>query len=357
MYTTFILDEVGNRKIIMDWRGNPRFQWNEVTVADLLSQYPNHCTGLTFAYFWTGDDWHPQQHKILTPAYGLLPNFLGPDLPSPRRELENTGPHARSNGDKSAPSHLPVECDEMAQKSVIGRPRIRCAICAWNLDLPGPFSRVLPAPEPRPKKPRLPNMFATMMQKLIDEGKTTRRQLGELFVGKNRWRNLDRWLDTSQAGQKRFYAPTTDQCRLLLSGLEGEDVEKYLAAIESDKRNFNLLKQWNSWREIHHYPVWASLEHQNDTLVYHHRYCGRSIDERAEVVRYKIHSMNVDGILVTMLEEEWVLEEKTWIGFAIAKTNIERRSAKQLFTDLDLDVDMDEFHETENFYYGIHRVG
>ena len=23
MYTTFILDEVGNRKIIMDWRGNP----------------------------------------------------------------------------------------------------------------------------------------------------------------------------------------------------------------------------------------------------------------------------------------------------------------------------------------------
>ena len=133
MYTTFILDEVGNRKIIMDWRGSPPFDWNEVKVADLLSRYPNHCAGLVFGYFWTGDDWHPQQNRIVTPKYGRLPNFKGPDLPSPRTPLEDTDPHVRKSEDKSAPSYLPVEVEDKASDQKREDLDSMCDLCLiWN---------------------------------------------------------------------------------------------------------------------------------------------------------------------------------------------------------------------------------
>ena len=100
MYTTFILDEVGNRKIIMDWRGSPPFDWNEVKVADLLSQYPNHCAGLTFGYFWTGDDWHPQQNRIVSP---VIPSIKVQTCPA-QNTFGRTGPHTRKSEDRS-PEH------------------------------------------------------------------------------------------------------------------------------------------------------------------------------------------------------------------------------------------------------------
>ena len=154
MYTTFVLDEVGNRKNYHGLAGNPPFDWNEVKVADLLSQY-QIIVRATFGYFWTGDDWHPQQNRIVSPKYGCLPNFKGPDLPSPRTPLEDTGPHTRKSEDRSAPSHLPVEVEDKASDLEQGRPRVRCAICAWNLALQAPFDRA-PAPEKRPDKPPAP---------------------------------------------------------------------------------------------------------------------------------------------------------------------------------------------------------
>ena len=237
----------------MDWRGSPPFDWNEVKVADLLSQYPNHCAGLTFGYFWTGDDWHPQQNRIVSPKYGCLPNFKGPDLPSPRTPLEDTGPHTRKSEDKSAPSDFPVEVEDKASDPNKGRPRIRCAICAWNLELQSPFYRTVPDPEPRPDKPPAPNQFATMLRSLIEEGRATRRQLGDALIGNQRWRNLDRWLDKAQEGKKKFYAPLPEQCARLLSVVDDVDAKLYLEAIEADKVNFQRNQEWATWREIHQY--------------------------------------------------------------------------------------------------------
>ena len=167
------------------------------------------CSTDVWILLWTGDDWHSQQNRIVSPKYGCLPNFRGPDLPSPRTPLEDTGPHTRKSEDKSAPSYLPVEVEDTASDLSKGRPRIRCAICAWNLERKTPFDRTLPEPDKRPDKPPTPNQFATMMRSLIQEGRVTRRQLGDALVGNNRWRNLDRWLDTGQEGKKKVLCSTS----------------------------------------------------------------------------------------------------------------------------------------------------
>ena len=165
----------------------------------------------------------------------MPPNFRGPDLPSPRIPLEDTGPHTRKSEDKSAPSYLPVEVEDTPSDLEKGRPRIRCAICAWNLELQSPFHRTLPDPEQRPEKPPAPNQFATMMRSLIEEGRVTRRQLGDALIGNNRWRNLDRWLDTAQEGKKKFYAPRPEQCARLLSVVGDVDAELYLKPLKRIK--------------------------------------------------------------------------------------------------------------------------
>ena len=348
MYTTFILDEVGNRKIIMDWRGDPPFQWNEVKVADLLSQYPNYCAGLTFGYFWTGDDWHPQQNQIVSPKYGCLPNFKGPDLPSPRTPLEDTGPHTRKSEDKSAPSYLPVEVEDKASDVNKGRPRVRCAICAWNLELQAPFDRTLPAPEKRPAKPPAPNQFATMMRGLIKAGRVTRRQLGETLIGNNRWRNLDRWLDTDQEGKKKFYAPRPEQCAKLLSVVVDVDVELYLEAIETDKLNFQRNQEWSTWREIHQYPAWARVEKVDDEVWYHHHHCGRRTNDLAEVTSYQVLSVEIDGVCVSVLQEDWIEGEKSWRSIAVQKDD----SVNQLILATHF-TQVTDWQETERFHFGI----
>ena len=347
MYTTFILDEVGNRKIIMDWRGSPRFKWNEVKVADLLSQYPNHCAGLTFGYFWTGDDWHPQQNRVVSPKYGCLPSFKGPDLPSPRTPLENTGPHTRKSGDKSAPSYLPVEVEDKASDVIKGRPRIRCAICAWNLGLQGPFERTLPGPEPRPEKPPLPNQFATMIRNLIQEGKVTRRQLGESLIGNHRWRNLDRWMDTDQAGKKKFYAPRPEQCTRLLS-VVGVDVGLYLEAIEEDKTNFKRTQQWSGWQEMHSYPEWATVEDKDDEVWYHHHHCGRSTRDLSEVISHRVVSIEIEGRTLAVLLEDWKEGDRSWQSIAVPKGD----SVNQTMLEKQFPL-ATEWQETDCFYFGI----
>lgn len=347
MYTTFILDEVGNRKIMMDWRGNPRFRWNEVKVADLLSQYPNHCAGLTFGYFWTGDDWHPQQNLIVSPKYGLLPNFEGPDLPSPRTPLEDTGPHTRKSEDRSAPSYLPVEVEDKPSDLNRGRPRIRCAICAWNLELQAPFDRRLPAPEKRPDKPPAPNQFATMMRKLIKEGRVTRRQLGSVLIGKNRWRNLDRWLDIDQEGKKKFYVPCPEQCVKLLSVVGEVDVVAYQEAILADQENFKRIQQWAAWQEMHRYPEWATVEEEGDILWYHHHHCGRSTTDTAEVVSHQVQRVEINDQAITILHEEWQDQDKRWTSIAIPKGDVTPKSLKIHFSNIQ------DWSETEHFYFGV----
>lgn len=347
MYTTFILDEVGNRKIIMDWRGSPPFDWNEIKVADLLSQYPNHCAGLTFGYFWTGDDWHPQQNRIVGPKYGFLPNFKGPDLPSPRTPLEDTGPHTRKSGDRSAPSYLPVEVEDKAGDVNKGEPRIRCAICAWNLELQAPFHRTLPEPEQRPEKPPAPNQFAKMMRRLIEEGKVTRRQLGEALIGNHRWRNLDRWLDVDQEGKKKFYAPRPEQCARLLSVVGEVDLAPYQDAILVDQQNFKRLQQWSAWQEIHRYPEWATLEEEENTLWYHHHHCGRSTTDSAKVVSHQVQSVEINDRSISILHEEWHDQDKRWISIAIPKGDLSQSILEAYFTDIR------HWSETDRFYFGI----
>ena len=347
MYTTFIIDEVGNRKIIMDWRGKPRFKWNEVKVSDLLSQYPNHCAGLTFGYFWTGDDWQPQQNRIVSPKYGCLPNFKGPDLPSPRTPLEDIGPQTRKSDDRSAPSYLPVEVEDKPSDLNRGRPRIRCAICAWNLELQAPFDRMLPAPEKRPDKPPAPNQFATMIRRLIEEGRVTRRQLGEALIGNNRWRNLDRWLDTDQEGKKKFYAPRPEQFARLLSVLGDVDATLYLGAIEADKVNFHRNQEWAAWREIHQYPEWATIEKVDDEVWYHHHYCGRNTADSAEVVDYQVQLVDINGQMISVLQEEWQDQGVRWISITIPKGGVNQNSLESHFSNVG------DWSETEHFYFGV----
>lgn len=82
MYTTFIIDELGNQKIIMDWRGSPPFGWSEVTIEQLRASHPNHLHGLELGSYYTGDDWSEMSGVSVSPEAGLLLKHV---LGSPQR--------------------------------------------------------------------------------------------------------------------------------------------------------------------------------------------------------------------------------------------------------------------------------
>ena len=351
MYTTFIIDEIGNRKIIMDWRGSPRFSWNEVKVGDLLSEYPNHCAGLKFAHFWTGDDWHSQNNIQHTPEFGYLPNFLGVDLPSPRTILDDTGPHTRISGDKSAPSYLPVEIPDQAFDLQRGKPRIRCTICAWNLGHQAPFCQKLPNPKVQPPTPPEPDNLAIFLRQIISKGATTRRELANMFTHKNRWRDLDRWLEIEKKKKDSIYLPTEEKCRRLLSNFSNDVVVEALEAINKDISISNDWKEWLTWEDIYEYPDWASVVLTTEGKRYHHHYCGRDTDDLSEVLSTKFINYHLDERNITILQENWKNKDQHWISFAIS---IDEHLTSEDLSTLEKKLEHSLiWNQTERFYFGI----
>lgn len=215
------------------------------------------------------------------------------------------------------------------------------------MGLQGPFERTLPEPEPRPEKPPLPNQFATMIRNLIQEGKVTRRQLGESLIGNHRWRNLDRWMDTDQADKKKFYAPCPEQCTRLLSVVD-VDVGVYLEAIEEDKTNFKRTQQWSEWQDIHRYPEWATVEDKDDEVWYHHHHCGRSTRDLSEVISHRIVSIETEGQSLSVLLEDWKEGDRSWQSIAISKGD----SVNQTVLENQFPL-ATEWQETDRFYFGI----
>lgn len=58
MITTYVVDEVGNVKLIIDWMGSPPFKQREVQDPSVfLASHPNHSAGLEFANYYTGDSY------------------------------------------------------------------------------------------------------------------------------------------------------------------------------------------------------------------------------------------------------------------------------------------------------------
>ena len=137
--------------------------------------------------FWTGDDWHPQQNQIVSPKYGCLPNFKGPDLPSPRTPFRRIQVHTPENRKMNPPpviSPLKLKIKPVTRIRVSLVFDVHCVHGIWN------FNRLFIVRYPNQsnvqRKPPAPNQFATMMRSLIEEGRVTRRQLGETLIGNHR---------------------------------------------------------------------------------------------------------------------------------------------------------------------------
>ncbi len=330
MYTTFILDEIGNRKIIMDWRGNPPFQWNAVKIESLLASHPNACSGLVFAHFWTGDDWHLQHDRVIGPEFGYLPNFKGPDLPAPRTRLVSNAVYTRASGDREAPSYLPVRIDAVAADQERGRPRIRCGLCAWNIGVDPAFAQALPAPEKQPPKPDAPNRFARRMQQLIEEGRTSRKALANVFSHKGRWRELDRWLHRTETKGDRLYQPTRTQLTQLCTAIDMPPEQELVDSLQADLDNFKQQKVWEGWRLLYSYPQWASTLASPAGLMYQHHYCGRTTHELSQVHAVRSMQVPLRDQVIDILVEDWGMRAQRWTSYVVhAGCTIEEESAKK----------------------------
>ena len=122
----------------------------------------------------------------------------------------------------------------------------------------------------------------------------------------------------------------------------------YLEAIEADRLNFHRNQEWATWREIHQYPEWATIERVDDEVWYHHHHCGRRTTDLAEVVSHQILSIEIDGASVSVLQEDWKEREQYWRSIAIHKDDaVTLTMLTSHFTQI---VD---WEETERFYFGI----
>ena len=240
MYTTFIIDEAGNRRITMDWfeSTNAPFNWCETTVERLVESHPNHTAGLEFAYYYTGDDYRPQSGRYVSPAFGLLPDFQSPDLPAPRAPLARTGEHTRTSEESRS---VPVR-KEVGAVGPTGRPRVRCGLCAWTLGLPPEWAGPGPEDRPEPAPFETPDHLKTQLKALILAGQTTRRRLATALPHKRRWNLVDRWLGRLE-GSKVSALPTDAQLETLLTGIDDKDIEVALGVFEQVMENAVNLKK------------------------------------------------------------------------------------------------------------------
>ena len=61
---------------------------------------------------------------------------------------------------------------------------------------------------------------------------------------------------------------------------------------------------------------WASLETIDNEVWYHHHHCGRRTTDLAEVVSHQVLSVEIDGIGVSALQEDWKDREQCWRSIA-----------------------------------------
>ena len=327
MYTKFIIDELGNRKIIMDWRGNPPFDWNEIEIETLLESHPNYCKGLEFAEYYTGDDWHLQHNVMVTPEYGLLPDFKKPDLPCPRTQLEPNGKHTR---ELSEDNSLPSRIDAKPVDASFGRPRVRCGLCARSLGFSPPFTVKPIIPEESPQKPPEANRFATYLQILITEGRTSREKMGEAFDHNSRWRDIDRWLGKISRKNNQPYLPSIEKIQVLASVIEEPSLKILIESRASDKENYRLMEKWRNWQQRYRYQEWATIEHRENGAWYQHNHCGRCTHDLSEVVEATMNSGYCDEQKVEFLVESWQRGAAKWKSYAFVREQIGDLSQEEL---------------------------
>ena len=99
--------------------------------------------------------------------------------------------------------------------------------------------------------------------------------------------------------------------------------------------------------EIHRYPEWATLEEKDEILWYHHHHCGRSTSDTAEVISHQVQSVDINGQMVSVLQEEWQDQDKRWTSIAIPKGELNQESLKDHFSHIV------EWRETERFHFGL----
>jgi len=319
VYTTFIVDEVGNRRVVMDWfkSTNAPFDWNEVTVESLLESHPNHCSGLEFAYYFTGDDCHPQSGNYVSGDYGLLPDFSQPDLPAPRTPLARTGQYTRES-DHRASVPVRYEAKDLKESS---KSRVRCGLCAWSLGLQDSFNGPGPIIESPPSSAETANHFAKILTGLIADGRTSRRRLAEAISHKKRWALVDRWCVNLTAGSlPRF--PSDVQLKELLLGIDDPPVDALRKALMHDREHTVLEARYTRWRPMTRYPSWATLSNRSDGRWYHHVHCGRDTHDLAEVSHVPdAVALTIDGTSLNVLVEKWRNLESSWLSVAIPQSD------------------------------------
>ncbi len=315
MYTTFIVDEVGNRRIIMDWfkETNPTFGWSEVSIETLLESHPNHTAGLEFAYYYTGDDYRPQSGLAVSAEYGLLPDFKQPDLPAPRCALSRTGQHTRQSGDRSP---VPVR-HQIGALSDAAQPRIRCGLCAWNLGVPSEFS----GPSPRRNEPPLPaeepDHLSRCLNMLIANGQTTRRRLAESTSHKRRWNLIDLWCHRIQA-KCLPQLPSDLQLEALFTAIDDAPTEALRDALAHDRLHLTRQREVRRWRPRLAYPDWATREDAWDGPWYRHHHCGRTTHDLAYLSQApEVVTLLERGERVTALVERWRWCDLRWSSLAV----------------------------------------
>jgi hypothetical protein len=373
MYTTFLIDEFGNQKIIMDWRDSPPFDWSEVTVDQLRASHPNHLHGLEFGYYYTGDDWRSMSGTSVGPEAGLLPDFKNPDLPCPRQTFESKAARTRDKptAEKSAPTtlnctscgwtggldtvkildresryfydwvcptcdtenagghfpdkNLPIRSDIKAYTPSM-KPRLRCGLCAWSEALPEPFGLRLPSPEQCPPKPDSADTFSKLIINLVSSGKTNRRSMANALGIKKPWKYVDAWLKPQPGLNPRYMFPDDQKLQLVAGSIDQEEVtvEALKHLVAQDSKNYIKLQEWNKWKLRYRYPDWATTVTKPDGVWYTHLHCERTTHDLSEVAsKPELRSLTFASRIIEFVKEEWVNDLEKWTSYAFLKSELQ----------------------------------
>ena len=315
MYTTFVIDEVGNRKIIMDWRGNPPFQWNEVKVEDFLVSHPNSCSGLEFAHYYTGDDYGEQEDKIVTPEFCLLPDFKTPDLPCPRKPLLRTGLYTRP----------PADADSEADESDCF---FSCGYCDWR----GRFSEI------------------------------TKRSMSKYFID---WTCPNCGEEQASGGLSEPQPPVRIKASNDDPGARPRLRCGLCAWSEGLPEPFGLqmpaLISLNEARRTGvtpGYPNWANVDTRDNGIWFVHSHCGRTTHDLAEVTKEpELLSLDWEGHALSVVREHWRLGNQRWASCGLLREDAGGVVQESLSSAIALLLQLEEAHDlhwetTPRFLFG-----
>ena len=73
---------------------------------------------------------------------------------------------------------------------------------------------------------------------------------------------------------------------------------------------------------------------KDGVLWYHHHHCGRSTTDTAEVVSYQVQSVDINGQMVSVLQEKWQDQDKRWTSIAIPKGDVNQKSLESHFAHI-----------------------